>query len=219
MRSIVALRPLAALTIGLVVLSAPGCVGFASHLLWVIKGHRLPAEYAGLEGHRVAVVCMSEGPSYGPESPGIVLATAVEEMLAQNVKKIDVVPHEDVEDWIDRNGWDGVDYRDVGRGVEADRVVAIELSDFDLDGGTGLYQGRAGLTVTVYDMTKQGRVAFRRSIPEYTFPRNGPRFATETTESRFRRAFLQVLAQQAARYFYPYDMDEEFARDSTLERV
>lgn len=208
-----------ALPIALMLLvGSSGCIGLTTNLLYAIKGRKLPAEFAGLEGKRVAVVCLAASPSQSPDSSTDLLAHGIENLLAERVKQIEIVPREEVEDWVDRNGWDEIDYRDVGRGVNADMVVAIDLHDFTLHEGQGLYRGRANLAVTVYDMTRDGRTVFRRTTSEYEFPQSGPRFATETSESTFRRAFLQVLAQQTARYFYPYDIDEEFARDVAYER-
>ena len=43
-----------------------GCMGGLAQLLYVIKGHKIPAEFNGLEGKRVAVVCISDASAYGP---------------------------------------------------------------------------------------------------------------------------------------------------------
>ena len=40
----------------------------------------------------------------------------------------------------------------LGRAVKATRIVYIELDDFDLFKGKTLYQGRAEVTISVYDM-------------------------------------------------------------------
>ncbi len=81
--------------------------------------------------------------------------------------------------------------------------------------GQTLYQGRVTLTITVYDMQDDGKVAFRKTMPDFTFPQNGPRHATEMTEARFRSLFIEVLAKQVAKYFCPYMFEDDFAKDAT----
>jgi hypothetical protein len=116
---------------------------------------------------------------------------------------------------VDTNDWDQMDYREIGRGVNADSVLALELEGLRLYEGRTLYKGRVDITVTVYDMSDDGKVVFRRTIPEYTFPRNGARHATEISEARFRSLFVHVLAQQVAKYFCEYHLEDDFARDAT----
>jgi hypothetical protein len=52
-------------------------------------------------------------------------------------------------------------------------------------------------------------------MPDFTFPQNGPRHATEMTEARFRSLFIEVLSKQVAKYFCPYMFEEGFATDAT----
>ena len=108
-----------------------------------------------------------------------------------------------------------MDYREIGRGVNADMVLGIDVGDLRLHEGQTLYQGRVTLTITVYDMQDDGKVAFRRTMPDFTFPQNGPRHATEMTEARFRSLFIEVLAKQVAKYFCPYMFEDDFAKDAT----
>ena len=100
-----------------------------------------------------------------------------------------MIPPDDVADWIDSNDWNQMDYREIGRGVNADMVLGIDVGDLRLHEGQTLYQGRVTLTITVYDMQDDGKVAFRRTMPDFTFPQNGPRHATEMTEARFRAVY------------------------------
>jgi hypothetical protein len=202
-----------AVAVGVTVLSS-GCVGFMSALGYWSGGGMKEAEYDGLQSKRVAVVCMSSGSGFGPGTDVLLLAQSVGALLRQNVEEIDVVRSDEIADWVDRNDWDEFDYAEVGRGVEADMVVAIELSEFGLYEGQTLYKGRAGLIIRVFDMEKGGEQVFRRTLPELAFPANGAYPTTEMSESKFRRAFIQMLAQQAAKYFYDYDMIYDFAGDS-----
>jgi hypothetical protein len=192
------------LGLAVTVATSAGCVGLTAQLLyWVNGGNKIDPEFEGMKEKRVAVVCVSNSGSYGPNSFCSLLERRVGMALREQGDKID------------SNDWNQMDYREIGRGVNADMVLGIDVGDLRLHEGQTLYQGRATLTVTVYDMQDDGKVAFRRSIPDFTFPQNGPRHATEMTEARFRSLFVEVLAKQVAKYFCPYMFEEDFAKDAT----
>lgn len=193
--------------------AATGCKLTLMQLGLLSGGGVVPPEYTGLEGKRVAVICVSGNSSYGIGIESELLARGVASVLKEHVKEIELIRHDEVADWIDQNGWDEVDYRDVGRGVKADKIVAIDLENFRLHEGQTLYSGRANVAVRVLDMTKDGDEVFRRNLPEIKFPANGAYHATETTEAAFRKAFLQTIAEQVGHYFYEYDMAENYGRD------
>jgi hypothetical protein len=214
-------RAIRAALLGVVVavLTLPnlGCIGFTSQLLYFIKGgHLIDAEFDGLAGKRVAVVCVSDSSAYGPDTFAGMLERSVSAILKQKGDEIDVIHTDDVADWIDNNEWDQLDYREIGRGVNADMVLAIDIEELSLHEGKTLYRGCANLTVTVYDMTDNGRNVFRREIPELSFPKNGPRHATEISEARFRRLFVHVVADHAAKYFYDYHIEDGFGSDAIM---
>lgn len=205
----------------LVLLSLPlasGCAGLLSTLQLVGGKNLAPAEYKDLEGQRVAVVCVSDNSSYGSGSESLLLAREVSLILRANVKDVELVRADEIADWIDRKGWDEIDYREIGRGVKADRVVAIGLAGFSIREGASLYKGRADVSVSVYDMTDSGHEVFRKSVPEFGFPATGPYPVGDVSEVQFRRAFLTTLSQHVARYFYAYDLAEDFSRDTAFIR-
>lgn len=208
-------RPLAAvcLLLPLLCLASTGCVGILAQMGYWAGGNLVPAEYKGLEEQRVAVVCISSNASYGVGIEAELLARGVSTILKENVKKIEMVGHDEIADWIDKNDWNEIDYREVGRGVKADRVVAIDVSGFRLYEGQTLYRGRAQVTVTVFDMEEGGKEAFRRQLPEVKFPTTGVYHSSETSEAEFRRAFIAVIAKQVAHYFYDFDMADRYGRD------
>lgn len=189
-----------------------GCAQLASHLIYAMKGAKRPAECKALEGKKVAVVCVSQASTYGLGTEPSVLSRNVESLLKKEVKNIKLIPQSDVENWIDNNGWNELDFRQVGRGVNAEIVVAIDLESFSLYEGATLFKGRAQYTTSVYDMTQKGELVFRAHPPEAQFPANGGYHSTDTTEANFRRSFLQYLAIQIAKPFYEYDMHQDFGR-------
>jgi hypothetical protein len=192
--------------------ASTGCVGAIAQALYMWKGITVPAEYSGLEDKRVAVVCVSSEASFGPTSTASRLARTVGKLLQLNGDDISVISSQEVSDWIDKNNWDEIDYVEIGRGVNAEMVVAIDLRDYRLREGQTLLQGRASATITVYDMTRKGEDVFKSHVDDYSFPRNGYP-TTEMSESRFDRIYLGVLAQQIARKFYESDAVNDYARD------
>jgi hypothetical protein len=203
--------------LALVLLTQAGCVGLMSQVLYLIKGgDKIDAEFSGLQGKRVAIVCVSNATAAGPSSVTSLLERSVGLLLTTKGKKIHVVHQDEVANWIDSNDWKELDYREIGRGVQADMVLAIDLGNLSLHEGATLYKGRADVTVSVYDMDDDGKVVFRRNLPDFTFPKNGGRSTTEMSEAKFRTIFIEVLAQHVARYFYPYLIQEDFAKDAAL---
>jgi hypothetical protein len=190
-----------------------GCNLLLTQLSYWSGGNLIPAEYGGLEKQRVAIVCVSDNASYGVGRESEELSRAIGSILKQNVKEIELVRQDEVADWIDKNDWSEVDYREVGKGVKADRIIAIDLAGFRLYEGQSLYRGRASITVTVYDLKDEGKEVFRRAMPEIRFPANGVYHSSETSETAFRRSFIKVISEQVARYFYDYDMIDTYGRE------
>ena len=212
-------RPFVACLFLLVCLTNWGCRGLMGHLGYWTGGSMIQPDYDGLEGHRVAVVCVSATSAYGNGVETDRLSRQVRSVLGEKVKDIEVVAPGEIADWVDKNGWDEIDYREVGRGVRAERVVAIDLEEFRLHEGPTLYKGRSNLTVTVFDMADGEREVFRRTLSDVKFPVTGVYHATDMTESKFRDLFIGVLARQVARHFFAYDALDESAYDMTVSRL
>jgi hypothetical protein len=198
---------------GLVLAVAPlgGCA-IVNHLMYVVKGATIPAEFDGLKEKRVAVVCVSANDDFGPDSTTVLLSKEVERLLKERVKEIKLVRHEEVANWIDRNNW-RYDYREIGRGVKADMVVAIDVGRFSLHEGSTLYKGHADVEVSVYDMSETGGRVYHNILDDFSFPKSGAQAVTDISEAKFRRAFIKVLAQNIARSFYEYEIQEMVASD------
>ncbi|MCY2988171.1 MAG: hypothetical protein NTY19_09950 [Planctomycetota bacterium] len=195
-----------------------GCASLFSTIMYYVNGgDNIDAEYNGLQKKKVAIVCVSNSSSTGPSSAPGMLERSVGMLLTLKGKNIKVLPQDEVANWIDSNDWNQLDYREIGRGVHADMVLAIDLSRFSLHEGSTLYRGQADVTVTVYDMSDNGKVAFRRNLPDFSFPQNGARHSTEMSEAKFRTLFVEILAQHVARYFFPYPVQEDFAKDAVLQ--
>ena len=126
---------------------------------------------------------------------------------------IDVVDQDEVSDWLDKNDWDESDFVEIGRGVTADMLVAVDIDSFRLHESTTLFKGRAAITTTVYDIKRGGKEVFRTTDHEFTFPTSHPVHETATSARSFERIFIQVLSEHVAKNFYDYNLQEDFARD------
>ena len=62
-----------------------GCTSAISTLMYVIKGHTMPATYGGLEEKKIAVVCISDASAYGPDTLTYTISNALSVKLAQGL--------------------------------------------------------------------------------------------------------------------------------------
>jgi hypothetical protein len=190
-----------------------GCVGLMAQMLYWSGAGKLKAAFGGLEKKRVAVICVSDSSSFGLGTDSLQLARMVAGTLKENVKEIKVVRPDEIADWIDRHDWNEVDFAEVGRGVSADFVVAVELTSFSLYEGQTLYRGRANVKVRVLDIKAGGHEVFSRKLNEITYPTSGGYSTTDSSEAKFRAAFLKNLADQVSLLFYDHDPWDEYSSD------
>ncbi len=175
----------------------------------------IPPEYEGLEDLTVAVVTISDSSSYTRDQKSSELSSFVGKILAREIKDVKIVRNDKISHWRDTNGWDSLDFADIGKGVKADKVIGIELGNFSLRDGPTLYCGTSDVSITVIDVAT-GEVDFTKSLEEYRYPTMAGQHTSETTESRFRKLYLQTLAEEIGRSFHPYDMSDRVAADSRI---
>lgn len=216
------------LGMGLIACSA-GC-GLMANLLHAAKGNMIPAEYDGLRGRRVAVVCMADSLSYGPSAAATLIARRVSKLLDEGVKDVEVIPQQRVNDWFDQHDWNSFEAESLGNEVDADAVLVIDLMSFGLYEGQTLFKGRADMGLVVYtkDPVEAGagksedeesfkwHVSFENEPPQIHFPHSTGITTTELSENEFRRRFIDVVAHRVARTFFPYDVQENFAQDTVV---
>jgi len=205
----------ACLLTALLMITQTGCLGLAANLMNVVKGYTIDPEYTGFEDKRVAVVCVTDSSQYSDDTSARILSRRVSEILQAKVKKIELVREDEVQQWRDRNGWDAIEFIDIGKGVKADKVLAIEMTNLRLRDGATLYRGRASVTVTAYDVESKQQ-EFRKHLDEFTYPETAGQYTSETTETKFRTLYLSVLALKIGRYFHGYDYSDTVAMDATI---
>ena len=201
------------------VLSTAGCRHIFSTVAYLVYGTNVDAEFDGLKNKRVAVIVRSDGPgrSIDQNRGANELAKRLGVLLDRTVSGIEVVDQQDVDNWMDNLRNDEADIQEVGKALEADMVVVIDLERFRLyDNSTSVYRGRADYHIEVYDLKG------KRDKPVYDFQPDQqavypPSMGIPTGTLRrmeFRRIFVNVLADEIGRHFYSHDSTAHFARDS-----
>lgn len=192
---------------------AAGCNLMAT-AMYVVAGQNTPADFDGLKRKRVAVVCRPvTSLHFRDTSVSRDLAKQVGRLLNENVDGIDLVDARDVFEWDDENTWE--EYAEIGKALDADMVVGIDLEEFNLYQGQTLYQGKANVRLVVYEVADNDTPAFERNLPQAVYPPNAPIPASDNQEAHFRRKFVAYLARQVAHHFYDHDSTIDFANDST----
>ncbi len=191
-----------------------GCIGGLAQVIYMIKGHDVPAEYAGLNEKRVAVVVIADHPSHGPDPLRKTIARSIASKLEMNIEEIDVVPEIEIAQWIDENNWSGADFAEVGSGVEADLVLGIYLDDYSIRQGSTIYKGHSEVTVTVVDCAT-GKTTYTTDPEIFEYPENG-RPALQTDDRKFEVFYLAWLTKRIARQFYKYNPLEDVADDAAF---
>ena len=168
-------------------------------------------------GNIVVVVCRPPS-SHENRHAGAArsIGKRISRLLEMNVKDIDVVSPQEVDNWVDEQDWDN--FKDLGRAVKATRVVYIELDDFSLYKGSTLYQGDAIVNLSVYDMTNRGKLAWERNVGQILFPRNSGIPSADKPIQEFQRQFVQIVSEQIASYFYEHDPNATFALDAVANK-
>jgi hypothetical protein len=201
----------AAAMLVLLVISAAGCQALLG-LAYLVKGTDVPAEYDGLKGKKVAVVCRPLD-AFQFRNGGVAreVAENVSGLLKANVSKIHVIDQQEVTAWFDKRDTISDDGFEVGKDLKADMVVWIDLNSFSLLDGQTVFRGRAEVTVKVCDVEKR-EVAKKWNIQK-VYPQ-GFSIPMDKSEQQFRSEFTTVLAAHIGRYFYPHDPHAEVGQDA-----
>ncbi|MBI2827116.1 MAG: hypothetical protein HYX69_20795 [Planctomycetia bacterium] len=204
---------LVSLLVAAIAATQSGCVSALASAMWIVRGNDVSADYNGLRGKRVAVVCRplvelqySTGSRAAQD-----LCSELGRLLRQRVRWITIVDPREVTQWTDEHDYD--DLTEVGRALKADMVVGIDMEEFGLYQSQTLYQGKARLNITVYDIASGGDVVYQKSLPRMLYPPNRG-VDTSMPEDDFRRRFVAHLADTIGRHFYSHDSHADFALDS-----
>jgi hypothetical protein len=206
-------RRLLGVLAGAMLCSSLGCAAPLAGALWVIKGTNVEPECTLLAKKKVAVVVRPPATlKFASANASRDLAAEVTKLLKANGKKIEVVDPREIAKWTDTNEWE--DPTEIGKALDAELVLAIDLEDFRLYEGQTLYRGRANVSIKVHDI-KKDEVIWEKIPPQTIYPVNACVPTTEKQEGLFRREFIGILADDIGRLFYAHDKGDMVARDST----
>lgn len=206
-------RPMLRLCGALLLASLGGCQGLPLTIMYLMNGLNVDPEFDGLKGKRVAVVCRpSASLQYNATTASNELTKTVSRLLGENVSKVEIIPSSKVSAWCDENAWD--DFEEVGRALDAQMVVGVDLDTFGLYDGQTLYKGTAECNVRVYDLEKGGEPVFEKRLRKFNFPPSSGIPVSDKPEYEFRQQFIGHLATQVGILFYPHDPNLQMALDS-----
>lgn len=180
-----------------------------------VGADQIPPECAALKDSEVAIVVMTDQSQYSDDIAARLLTRKLGGVLSQEVKGLKLGREDAVQQWRDTHGWDNVDYLEIGKGIDTSKLLVIELTNLRLRDGATLYRGRADVHVTLFDV-KTEKVLFEKEIDEYTYPVSAGQYTSETTEPKFRKLYLDMLARRIARCFHSYDFADTVALDGAI---
>ena len=192
--------------------TAGGCAGGLATFVWLVKGPNIDAEFDVLREKKVAVVCRPlDFSQYRNPTVPKDIARGVGSLVKENVHKIEVLDQRKVDEWMDNNSWD--EYLEVGKALDADLVLGVDLESFSIYDAQTLYKGRANVNIKIVDC-ETGEVIVEKPLPQSVYPPNAVKTTDEMQEAEFRREFVRVLTDQIARHFYAHDPRAYFAADA-----
>lgn len=211
------LRWLPLLGLSCTLTAGSGCVNIIANVIRSVRGDKVKPECDLLKNKKVAIVVGGER-GLSNDATSMQLCLYLEERLAPNVEGIQIISKEKVDKWLNDIGREEPDYEAIGKGVGADYVLAVTLANVSLRNGQTLFKGKADISVALHDV-QNGTIAFRKSMPEFEFPKlDGPSIV-DTTEAKFRVNFLTIVSQHIAVLFYPYDPNDLAVQDPISMRL
>jgi hypothetical protein len=207
-----AVRIIHLITLVAVVLPAASGCSTLFTAAYLFQPADVPAEFTGLRGKHVAIACRPIVElEFTDAGSARELASLVGAQIGSKVRRTRIISQQEVARWVDENSW--VDYPSLGKSLDADLVVGVDLEAFRLHEGSTLYRGRATAHVKVYEVATK-KIVFEKRIDDFSFPANTAIPASDQSEAEFRGMFLQMLSQKISRCFHAYESREVFAEDS-----
>ena len=200
----------------LTVATSSGC-GLLANAIYIVKGVDAPAEFDELKDKKIAVV-VSTSAGLNADASGILMSRHINELLARNIKKVEMVNPEEVDRIISDQPIGDRSIPVIGSRLKADYVILVDVSDLKLRDGQTLYKGRSNTTVAVCKVSEGDRFVFKKSFPEFVYPQHGAP-VTDFDEATFQRIYLSELALRVARTFYPYDPSIDVAKDAAVSSL
>jgi len=200
------------LSLVLLLALAIGCKSGLESFALLYEGFDIPPEFDGLKDKKVAVVCKPlTSQEFSNFRAARALGEGISDRLKAHIKGIHIVDPQKVAALVDEKGME--DYAQIGKAMKADKVVGIDIESFGVLDGQTLFRGRSTVSIQVYDVA-ENRVEWRKSPPQFVYPRTCSTPATDISEIDFCNQFVGILAEQIARLFYPHDRHDDYGDDA-----
>ena len=131
-------------------------------------------------------------------------------------KGVNVVSPDKVSTWLDDNGGEFDDVKDLARDFDADFIAVVDIQTvrFFEENSKDMLKGHAQGTIRVHETTMVGGERTAYEAFRSGFSMDHPRFRTvsihEMSPHAFQRQFIDTLTRQIARQFHDYQTTDEF---------
>ena len=204
----------AAFVIAPALASGTGCVSLTANLMRMVYGNDIPPEYVGLKDQKIVIVCSDEK-GYCQSDTTSQVSRGLQAIVTNKLRKATVVPQSRIDNWLASDA-EGADVApQIGRALEADVVILVDMRGMTLHDGATMYRGKSDITVELFDVEK-GEVAFRKNLHGFTYPQNAAIGRTEMEEEKFQRIYLNEVAIRVSQLFVPSPMGSDIATDARL---
>ncbi|MBU6236369.1 MAG: hypothetical protein KGQ51_00990 [Planctomycetes bacterium] len=194
-----------------------GCTRLMTLGALLVYGTELPPDFKELQGKRVAVAVATPSGIQNDASSAI-LSRQLSALMAMNVKKISMVDMQEVDQVAKDFPMGSFDMVKLGERLDAQYLVAVELSDLQLHDGPTLYKGRCKCIVSVYKIGDGEPLVFTKDHSNFTAPASGiSKMAMD--EAKFQGIYLGLLAKFIAMSFHPHERGADIAIDAAFHSL
>jgi len=137
------------------------------------------------------------------------VAAEMRKLAKESKEKIQFVSSSKVRGIMNQDASGSLSRQDIGQKLKADFVIDLQINSmtlFEKGSSNTLFSGRTEIVVTCMDVSKpRGEgVIFQEIYPRVYPGARGPIDAGSSSVLEFRTQFLNVISQELARYFLPY---------------
>ena len=140
------------------------------------------------------------------------LAAEMRRRSIANKEKVKFIPTAKVRSLMNQTAGNTLSPREIGKKLKADVVINLEINSISLyEKGSfnQLFRGKTEIAITCVELTKPADEGTHQVIYSHEYPgARGPIDAGNSSVLEFRTKFLDVIAQDVARYFIAYSSEE-----------
>jgi hypothetical protein len=197
--------------------TSTGCTRLMTLGALLVYGTDIPPDFKDLQGKRVAVAVLTPSGIQNDASSAI-LSRQLSALMAMNIKKISMVDMQEVDQVAKDFPVGSFDMVKLGERLDAQYLVAVELSDLQLHDGPTLYKGRCKCIVSVYKIGDGEPLVFTKDHSNFSAPSSGIS-KTAMEEAKFQGVYLGLLAKFIAMNFHPHERGAEVAIDAAFHSL